>query len=105
MNIVTCIVDFADGQSEIHHLGNRDGEPRCIDVSLLRASETNTCCVSWTGSWIQARYFCWFHRGGMMIPKAWMVRSVLGSFLQQVYILLIAPQWLAVTVLLLGSGK
>lgn len=41
----------------------------------------------------------------MMIPKAWMVRSVLGSFLQQVYILLIAPQWLAVTVLLLGSGK
>lgn len=59
MNIVTCIVDFADGQSEIHHLGNQ--EPRCIDVSLLRASETNTCCVSWTGSWIQARYFCWFH--------------------------------------------
>ena len=33
-----------------------------------------------------------------------MARSVLGSSLQQVYILLIAPQWLAVTVLLLGGS-
>lgn len=73
-----------------------------VNATLLTLSE-------WAGS--RLSLMAGLHLQSRQLSGAWEVdgvisgwlgcaRSVLGSFLQQVYILLIAPQWLAVTVLL-----
>mmetsp|Transcript_21297 Transcript_21297/g.35212 ORF Transcript_21297/g.35212 Transcript_21297/m.35212 type:complete len:1036 (+) Transcript_21297:55-3162(+) len=101
------LATWADAVGNAQHVDHRSF---AVSIVLMVALNATLLTLSeWAGS--RLSLVAGLHLQSRQLRGAWEVdgvisgwlgcaRSVLGSSLQQVYILLIAPQWLAVTVLL-----